>query len=102
MSLKNNIKNDLDIFFNTGEFAQEISVNSSTIKAIFKDKSDVVFRDELHTNVPTVVIKREDSQNIKAGDIVSVDNKEYIINYIQHKDSYISELYLSEDERNRF
>ena len=102
MSLKDNIKKDLDVFFNIEEFAKEVSINSSVIKVIFKDKSDVVFNNELHTNIPTAVIKREDCKDIKAGDVLIVDEKEYVVSYIQHKDSYISELYLSEDSRNRF
>ena len=103
--LRERFKEDLNrVFFNVEEFASEIMVNGSTIKAIISTKEEAIFGGELHTNVTTALIKKVDFKNlnIKAGNIIMIDDEDFYINYIEENSSDLVTLFISKNAGNVF
>ncbi len=102
MPLKDQVQNDLDIFFNETEFAQSATLASGNVISVYFDqKDDVVFDTGLDSDVsaavPSITCKESDVASLHHGDSVFVDGKTYYIIDMDPPQSGVRKLYLSED-----
>jgi len=104
MGFKENTKQDLDVFFNTNEFAGTASFGEIETEIIYKVKDEAVINETLHFNIPTAIIKKEflAKNLVKSGDSFLFKGVNYYIMHIEDKDTTLATLYLSKDNRNTF
>jgi len=102
MSFKDQLQQDLDVFFNDEEFTDKALLESGeTISVYFDEKDDVVFDSGLDSDVSASVVsvtcKADDVASLVHGDSVIVNNMTYYIIDMDPPQSGVRKLYLSED-----
>lgn len=102
MVFKDQVQNDLDIFFNETEFAQSATLaNGSVIPVYFDQKDDVVFdtglESDVSASVPSITAKAEDVESLHHGNSIVIDTTTYYIIDMDPPQSGVRKLYLSED-----
>ena len=99
MTFKNDITNDLDIFFDDDEFATEITFNSETILGIFDNEFAVAVEGEMgiESTAPQVLVKDADITGAAHGQIMTIDGTDYKIIAIQPDGTGTTVVLLSED-----
>lgn len=102
MSLKDDMKDDLDVFFNTDEFAQSIKYNNNTISALVRKgeipavaKGGVAYKAKIE-------IKKTDVPNPKIHDVFIIDEESWLVEGIEASDGYIWRLRLRKDEAAKY
>lgn len=95
--------NDLDVFFNTKEFAQIAKIgpygNQREIRVIFDQTPNMVNEMEhadLHSAIPMVTAKSSDVECYPEGTEIEVNGKVYRIRTIKDEGSGISKVLLYE------
>ena len=102
MSFKDQLQQDLDVFFNDEEFTDKALLESGeTISVYFDEKDDVVFDSGLDSDVsasvPSVTCKANDVLSLVFGDSIIVNNMTYYVIDMDPSQSGVRKLYLSED-----
>lgn len=82
MSLKETIKADLNVFYNTDEFAKKGFFKGKEVAILFRKNLDI-----FEVNFENIKARREDFEGIEEGDSFQIDGKEYtILNFSFEKD----------------
>ena len=82
MSLKETIKADLNVFYNTDEFAKKGFFKGKEVAILFRKNLDI-----FEVNFENIKARREDFEGIEEGDSFQIDGKEYTItNFSFEKD----------------
>lgn len=82
MSLKETIKADLNVFYNTDEFAKKGFFKGKEVAILFRKNLDI-----FEVNFENIKARREDFEGIEEGDSLEIDGKEYtILNFSFEKD----------------
>ncbi len=82
MSLKETIKADLNVFYNTDEFAKKGFFKGKEVAILFRKNLDI-----FEVNFENIKARREDFEGIEEGDSFEIDGKEYtILNFSFEKD----------------
>lgn len=82
MSLKETIKADLKVFYNTDEFAKKGFFKGKEVAILFRKNLDI-----FEVNFENIKARREDFEGIEEGDSFQIDGKEYtILNFSFEKD----------------
>jgi hypothetical protein len=81
MSLKQVLANDLDVFYNSDEFAISAVYNSHEISVLSQD--DIGFE---NSDIKVVSAKSSDVVGIAKGDTISIDGVAYRVNNYEYKD----------------
>lgn len=82
MSLKETIKADLNVFYNTDEFAKKGFFKGKEVAILFRKNLDI-----FEVNFENIKARREDFDGIEEGDSLEIDGKEYtILNFSFEKD----------------
>jgi len=102
MNFKDQLNKDLDVFFNTDEFADTALLESGAVVSVyFDEKDDVVFDTGLDSDVsastPSVTCKASDVANVSNGDSIVVNMKTYYVIDMDPAQSSVRKIYLSED-----
>ena len=102
MSFKEQLNQDLDVFFNTDEFADTALLESGAVVFVyFDEKDDVVFDtgldSDVSASVPSVTCKASDVTTMSHGESVIVNNMTYYVIDMDPPQSGVRKLYLSED-----
>ena len=86
MDFKAQLQSDLDIFLNSDEFAQVVTIDGKSVKALFDEDHELVSEDyengsnaNISTFIPAITVKSGDTAGVKNGDTVTVDGKTYQI-----------------------
>ncbi|MEA1919145.1 MAG: hypothetical protein U9N52_04845 [Campylobacterota bacterium] len=80
MSLKELIKEDLDLFLNEDEFAISATFNGTQISILFDEISEENF------NIKVAICKIDDVIGINTSSIFIIDNISYTVNSFSKKD----------------
>ena len=92
--LKEDMKADLDVFYNTDEFALECIYKSRKLAVLFA-KADMEF---FETDFKRVTAKKEGFEDLEDGDVLLIDGRKYLVqNYSIDKNFQIS-ISIKEDE----
>ncbi|GAB6045087.1 hypothetical protein JCM11957_06850 [Caminibacter profundus] len=102
MSLKNNLIDDLDVFFNFDEFGEEVEYNNSLFPAIFIEKSEYLLDDGYLGYSPALIVKKSDFKDIKNGDILKFRDETWYVIKKEQKDELILKLFISKSNSTRF
>ena len=87
MSLKETIKADLKVFYNTDEFAKKGFFKGKEVAILFRKNDLEIFE----INSEHIKARREDFEGIEEGDSLEIDSKEYTItNFSFEKDFEIN------------
>lgn len=87
MSLKETIKADLKVFYNTDEFAKKGFFKGKEVAILFRKNDLEIFE----VNFENIKARREDFEGIEEGDSLEIDGKEYTIsNFSFEKDFEIN------------
>ena len=102
MSFKDQLQQDLDVFFNDEEFTDEALLESGeTVSVYFDEKDDVVFDSGLDSDVsasvPSITCKADDVSSLVHGDSIIVNNMTYYVIDMDPPQSGVRKLYLSKD-----
>ena len=106
MSFKDQLNQDLDVFFNDSEFTDAALLESGAVISVyFDEKDDVVFDTGLDTgldsdvsaSVPSVTCKAGDVVSMNHSDVVVVNTKTYYVIDMDPPQNGVRKLYLSED-----
>ena len=102
MSFKDQLNQDLDVFFNDAEFTDTALLESGdAISVYFDEKDDVVFDtgldSDVSASVPSVTCKASDVANMSHGDSLVVNSMTYYVIDMDPPQSGVRKLYLSED-----
>ena len=102
MSFKEQLNQDLDVFFNTDEFADTALLESGAVVSVyFDEKDDVVFDtgldSDVSASVPSVTCKASDVATMSHGESIIVNNMTYYVIDMDPPQSGVRKLYLSED-----
>lgn len=102
MSFKEQLNQDLDVFFNDEEFTDSALLESGEVISVyFDEKDDVVFDtgldSDVSASVPSVTCKAGDVASLSHGESVIVNNMTYYIIDMDPPQSGVRKLYLSED-----
>ena len=86
MSLKETIKADLKVFYNTDEFAKKGFFKGKEVAILFRKNLDI-----FEVNFENIKARREDFEGIEEGDSLEIDGKEYTVsNFSFEKDFEIN------------
>ena len=86
MSLKETIKADLNVFYNTDEFAKKGFFKGKEVAILFRKNLDI-----FEVNFENIKARREDFEGIEEGDSLEIDGKEYTVsNFSFEKDFEIN------------
>ena len=82
MSLKETIKADLNVFYNTDEFAKKGFFKGKEVAILFRKNLDI-----FEVNFENIKARREDFEGIEEGDSLEIDSKKYTVsNFSFEKD----------------
>lgn len=94
MSLSDVMDDDLDLFFNPDDFAVEATLeDGSTINVIFDRPYEEALK--IESNKPTVTAKASDVASLVHGDIMTLNDVDYVIINIQTDETGVAILYLA-------
>ena len=102
MSFKDQLNQDLDVFFNDDEFTDSATLeNGLSISVYFDEKDDVVFDtgldSDVSASVPSITCKADDVSGLKHGDSLILNAMTYYIIDMDPPQSGVRKIYLSED-----
>lgn len=102
MSFKDQINQDLDVFFNDEEFTEIATLsNGLSISVYFDEKDDVVFDtgldSDVSASVPSATCKSVDVASMRHGDSVVVNSITYYVIDMDPPQNGVRKLYLSKD-----
>lgn len=102
MSFKDQLKQDLSVFFSEEEFAQRALLqNGLEILVFFDEKEAVVFDTGLESDVSasalSVTCRAEDVDGLHYGDSLTLDGVTYYIIDMEPPQSGVRKIYISED-----
>jgi hypothetical protein len=102
MSFKDQLNQDLDVFFNDAEFADvAVLENGTSVAVYFDEKDDVVFDagldSDVSASVPSVTCKASDVVDVRHGDALILNNMTYFVIDMDPPQSGVRKIYLSED-----
>ncbi len=99
MTFKDDLTNDLDIFFNDDEFAIEIIFKTATIEGIFDNEFAQTAEGDIgvETTVPQVLVRSSDVSGDDHGETMTIDSVVYKIIGIQPDGTGMTLILLSED-----
>ncbi len=102
MSLKNNLIDDLSVFFNFDEFGEEVEYNGSLLPVIFIEKSEYLLDDGYLGYSPALIVKKSDFKDVKNGDILKFRDETWYVIKKEQKDELILKLFISKSNSTRF
>lgn len=102
MSFKDQLNQDLGVFFNNDEFTESATLaNGISISVYFDEKDDVVFDTGLDSDVSASVVsvtcKADDVSDLNHGDSLILNTMTYYIIDMDPPQSGVRKIYLSED-----
>ncbi len=98
-TFKDDLTNDLDIFFNSNEFAVDVTYLAATIQGIFDApfKSAVAGEMGIESTLPQVLVKTSDVASAVHGQTMTINSVVYQIIGIQPDGTGMTSILLSED-----
>lgn len=93
---------DMDIFFNTSEFAEEVVYGSQTIHAVVDFLSDLGADGANVSKTILIYIRKSDVSAPKADDFLLVGGTPYSVEFIVKGDDLTWQVQARRDERVRF
>lgn len=99
---KDQIKKDLDIFFNPDEFAEEIVYRSAVIPAIVDYTENLKMDGSSVSQEAIIQVKKDDVSDPVFGDLVVFSGKNWSVERIISGDDETWTLSIRRDERVRF
>jgi len=102
MSFKDQLNQDLEVFFNDAEFCDAALLESGAVVSVyFDEKDDVVFDtgldSDVSASVPSITCKADDVKSVDHGDVVVVNTQTYYVIDMDPPQSGVRKMYLSED-----
>jgi hypothetical protein len=98
-TFKDDLTNDLDIFFNSEEFAVDVTYNAATIQGIFDAEFSSAVEGEMgvESTVPQVLLKTSDVPSVAHNETMTINSVVYKVIGIQPDGTGMTLILLSED-----
>ncbi len=99
MTFKDDLINDLDIFFDNTEFAVDVLYNAATIQGIF-DNEFLLAAEEgvgVETTAPQILLKDSDIVGLRHGDLMTISTVVYKVRGIHPDGKGLTLVLLSQD-----
>ncbi len=99
MTFKDDLLNDLDIFFNDDEFAIEVTYNLVTFNGIYDNAfiEDQQGQIQIETLEPQIMVKTSDVTGLTHGETMTVNSVAYKVKEIQPDGTGITRILLTRD-----
>lgn len=99
---KDRVKQELDVFFNLDEFAEEIVYGSSVIRAVVDFAENLKMDGSSATQEATIQVKKDDVSDPSFGDLVVFSGKNWSVERVTSGDDETWTIAIRRDERVRF
>lgn len=90
MSMKQMMSDDLDIFYDSNDFALSATYNGVDISVLLLDDMEASSNE-----LKVISAKQSDVSNIAEGDLIVLENVNYTVSNFDYKDSYKLEILIA-------